>query len=795
MSTLIAATRPARRDVQRHPGRILAAVLLITIPVWFLAFVLVTSTSGDVPYQESSPSDQVSWAGEGSPPDLEPLLPEGYTAQMYSQGTLTLDDGYVEAAESSRVSGDDILLSRNDRDSLHAEPGATLPSEVGAFTYAGLTPSYNALVAPGRLEGLDNATSWWIVSGPDGQRVDLTREQAERLEDAGFAYFGGWSDWGPISGPDVYEILAAISGLLSLLSGAVVLLTLLSPAFTTSVSRQTRTFALMASQGASPRQLFASVLTYGFAAGLVGSTLGIAGGVLTAWIYWSRSYPGWPLVVEWWYLPLLWLAGVAASTVAAWLPAFIVSRTSIVQGLQGATNDRMMSWRRWMLIGPILLCVAAVACAASFTLPLDRWDVYGLLLSIAQLSGFLGVVLTAPAAVYLLSRFSGPLPLRLALRDLRRQSLRSVPAVAAIALIASVATFAVTMGEADRRATTHSQAESYVDNVVTVRTVDPYLDDPESYLDPETTKNRVEDILGPVSWSPVEGVPQDQDNYWYLYSPEIDDAASCHSNRCTTFGPSPTDFEGGFNAAAIIASPDILRAMHVDPAVADTEQVLASSRIQEGPGDFEIISSSGKEEEVLAGPVTLPIAPVLPGPQQSLLPTRSAVERLEVPTTQVGLIGTAEHSITAEQADELSRLTPEGAVQTLRAPGSDSRTPELVVYPAAAMLLIAVLVLALSRGPARRQKTLLDAVGAPPRLSSQYFALFGASFTFIGGLLGLAAGHVAGFILTEPDTRAFFLPSWEMAVALLIVVPVLSAVAGFLLSPRGSAGDSGPDRA
>src|SRR5690606_35822679 len=79
------------------------------------------------------------------------------------------------------------------------------------------------------------------------------------------------------------------------------LLMLISPVFTISVSRQTRTFALLASQGATPRHVRWAVLMYGLFAGLVGATLGVGIATVGAAAWWSATYPAWPVVVDWFW--------------------------------------------------------------------------------------------------------------------------------------------------------------------------------------------------------------------------------------------------------------------------------------------------------------------------------------------------------------------------------------------------------------------------------------------------------------------------------------------------------------
>lgn len=91
MSSLSAASRPTRRDVLRHPWRILAAVVLITIPVWFLTAMQVSFSSSGVADREFQFPEQVVWEGEGAPPPVEDYLPEGYSVTAHVEGSLQVN--------------------------------------------------------------------------------------------------------------------------------------------------------------------------------------------------------------------------------------------------------------------------------------------------------------------------------------------------------------------------------------------------------------------------------------------------------------------------------------------------------------------------------------------------------------------------------------------------------------------------------------------------------------------------------------------------------------------------------
>lgn len=103
MSALLSATRPTRRDIARHPWRILAAVLLIALPVFVGSWMSTTehSTSEAVMGSTIRTSAELSGGSceqsvdlsrhdcEGDPVPgtalalLEEHLPEGFEAELH----------------------------------------------------------------------------------------------------------------------------------------------------------------------------------------------------------------------------------------------------------------------------------------------------------------------------------------------------------------------------------------------------------------------------------------------------------------------------------------------------------------------------------------------------------------------------------------------------------------------------------------------------------------------------------------------------------------------------------------
>lgn len=165
--------------------------------------------------------------------------------------------------------------------------------------------------------------------------------------------------------------------------GAVVVvacIALVGNAFSISVAQRTRQFALLASIGATPRQLRSCVLVEALVVGVAGVALGLAAGVAGSAAALAFVAPhvenllgavtaldGTPVTLtlrlDWLPLVVAGVATLAAVLVAAWLPAHRAAKTDIVCELRGANGARPVRighdeqgqpWARTGLAGHLL---------------------------------------------------------------------------------------------------------------------------------------------------------------------------------------------------------------------------------------------------------------------------------------------------------------------------------------------------------------------------------------------------------------------------------------------------------
>jgi len=813
MSALLAATRPTRRDILRHPWRLLAAVLLIAVPVIALTAMTTWQTSTDSALRWSDPTTTATYGGtsciqsisglsyecegdalQAPAPQRELLdaaLPHGFHAELRPTfyRPVTAADGRqadaqilqlpVSAVPPSLDPGTgslptvgEIMLTHQVADQLRVGEGDTVTVDSADLRVSGVLPGYQSLVI----------------------------EPTFTVDDADQEYLG--ADWG---GWLFFLVIASY-----LLVLGVLLLLLISPVFTIATSRQSRIFALMSSQGASPAHIRLAVLAYGLGAGLVGATLGLVpgGGGATAW--WAVTNPGWPVAVPWGWAGLTWLCAVVGSVAASFLPAWVASRASISAGVQGAAPDRMMRWRPWMAVGPVALALTLAVVS------LLRLDVLAAPVALVMV---LTLTASTPALIIGLGRLgrSAPLPFRLATRDAARQSLRSVPALAAIMGVLFVAVAVLAAIDADRDRRDHLTATVYARDVVTVGP-SASAGDPVRKEDLAPSIAGVRAMIGPTTEIDLFGIAQPQDTTawrsvtvgpgWQCpASDEVDldnptVAAECLSSQRHDWvsAPSPAALSG-----VIIAGPEILELFDLGEATraaaADAlagEAVLSSSAappsITAG-GEAEVWISDGELE---GRPVTMRVHPILPELFPLHVLSRPAAARLGIEPDYLGTALLPDEPVSPATRHTVTEMVTDASLGlhvgfSRQAPASPRWVPGIL---ALGVIVVVTLILALSTQTTRRYFALIDAVGSSPSLPSRTTAMFAGLLAFVGAGVGTLTAYlftwatasrtttdVNGRVL-ETGAVGFLHVDWWLVLLLLVGTPVVAATVGSLFHRR-----------
>lgn len=810
MSALLSATRPTRRDIARHPWRILAAVLLIALPVFAGSWMITTehSTSEAVMGSTIRTSAELSGGSceqsvdlsrhdcEGDPVPgtalalLEEHLPGGFEAELHytTWGSASTEHRRTSLSIRQHATGTlpppgHIYLPASAAEALRVGVGDTVtftpdgPDAVPVgLTVAGTLPGFDALVSEPTLlapadspESVDvTYRSMWVITGPG----EFTWDDVLALNAVGFTVRAEDVidnppplDRVPEQFRTVHYPSTGSSDMMTLflmcvaaLVVGVLFLLVISPVFTIATTRMSRIFALMSSQGATPGHIRLAVLAYGLVAGVLGASAGAALGVGAATVSWMLTYPGWPLSVPWGYVALLWLLAVIASTAAALLPAWVAARASISAGVQGAAPDRLLRWRPWMAVGPVGLMLLAVVTGVMW-LTVD----HGVISYYGPLPALAFVVLlaaSAPALVWAMGRMGRSVPLawRLALRDAGRQSLRSVPALAAIMAV-------VAMSVAFHAGSQAARERSY-DLYKSVYESQSILITPERQGEYSARERDVEDVVshilsvtGPAERTTLRGVRPD----WHGESfYEINYGEFCRtqpaSEQCALWErhdrvSGPLEWASG---SFLEASPEMLDLLRIDAPVDLTAPAILVPRdtvVEELSLQDKVYHPDSDTYELL-DEVTLPVLPVLPELMSATIITPAGLAKIGAPVNYVGTVLTPAEEVTFDMRRDIAAWVQEETVGTTVNILPLNNRPDW--WPAAfagilglGVVVVITLVLALSWQGARRQFALLDAVGAAPSLPSQVSGASAALLALAGSLTGVVFGYLAAWLMSS----------------------------------------------
>ena len=323
-----------------------------------------------------------------------------------------------------------------------------------------------ALIVPSPPDGsaATGITSWFVPGGDP-----VTWSDVRRLNDYGLRVTSRQVLLDP---PSISELPAEIQGETSVgadqvsvivgLGAAMLLIVtalLVGPAFAVSATRQRRTLALAASNGASTavlrRTVLAQALVLGGTSALVGTVLGaLATPVVMTLARGDGDFsPTPPLDVRWGLLAGIALCALGSTLVAALAPARRLGRLDIV----GVMRGQSISPRPSVLVlvaGVVLTLVGAAAVLGSTgvaglpnvtsLLGIQDSGEYGVTIGAVVL--ILGTLLLVPVILAGVGLLGGHLPttLRMAARDLARHRSRSAPSVAAVLAAVAGLTFGLT---------------------------------------------------------------------------------------------------------------------------------------------------------------------------------------------------------------------------------------------------------------------------------------------------------------------------------------------------------------
>lgn len=744
------------------------------------------------------------------------VTPYGIDQGLPSSGSMTVDQ-----------SGTDVPL--------------TVVGIANAFTSGGGYAYQPGLVVGTPWEGLTFDTSSWVITGVDA----VPWSQVRDLNTYGLTVLSKEAILTPPPAdqlaPEIGQQQFSSSSELAVLTavGSVMLLTitvlLVAPAFAVSASRQRRTLALAASNGAETRQLRRSVLAQALVLGVLSTVVTAAvtvAGFAAFMAIWTRQRP-WSSFfgLDAPVLPLLLIVtfAILSTVIAALLPALRLGRLDIVGVMRGQTVSPPLN--RWLpIVGVVFAVIGAAGIVWSVSTAQREIPVVasGLLLVI-------GPIMTVPAILVLAGRLSAHLPVtpRMATRDAARHRSRATPTVAAIMGGAAALTiFAIaTSSDAEQ------QRRDYTAQLpMGLGTYSEYTNDGSA---PEDVVGQAQSALQRAGVTGVDAVPFSRivDPAGYYYQPsgeetsprfvaavpegctdsaavqeeqQITDTGEPVASRCAVLGSFAYNSSLGQISALPMAA--IREMMGLDDAQL---AVLADG------GVVSMVPQLGTSAEFITGTVG-EVSEQTGEPALDEVSSRTTLTVAQLPATRanIGRLGGGVGAlVSTETATTLGwpTLTDsallhadsgpltkdiEQAVQETSDDMSSVYVEQGFQYPLAlimgilfggfALLLIIVTLISTSLALAEQQSDMgtFAAVGATKGTRRSLAAAQSAVVATIGGVLGVAVGFFPGVALTYPltsqnwdpitgimgDADPILVIPWLPIVAVVIGVPLIAAL-------------------
>lgn len=848
------ALRIAARDVRRAKGRSALVVLLVMLPVLAVSFLATTIQTSQLDRLEQAQRDVGTaqaivdfvggtvaqtpdagqWMSESEaddPGEVDPaqvredvaeVLGADAVALQTESVTAPIDDRRVELMaigvdltdplgagqfdlregrlprDGSEVVGNDAVLdagwSLGDTIAVDAAEPVTL---VGVGRHPSLRSIPVLVGAPGSM--VDASPQIFLVGGGDA----VAWEHVTALNAKGYVVTAPSviADPPPASevspefasgdGSGTAVVVAALVATMALLE--VVLLA--GPAFAVTARQQSRTLALLAASGATPRQGRAVVLAVAVVLGLLATAVGVVAGVGLAAATMPLLQllsPQWfgAVQVPWVALAVVAVCGLVSALLAAAVPAWLASRQDVVAVLAGRRGDPVPS-RRSPVLGVVLFGVGMAGSA--YGAVAANPDAAAVAMAGSAVIAVLGMVLVVPVVVALVSRLARRLPLvaRYAARDAARHRTRTVPAVAAVAAtVAGVVALGIANASDEKENRETYSASLAMDH----GRVSWWPEGETSRQEAERGWERLAEAAATVvpaeTITPVRGLPDTVPSGGYV------------NWRVAVDGDEQllTSSSGFWGATVVVADTVDGLALGAE-ALASAEVALAAGRVvvfadEDRPGDEVVLTQeqwdvddeleSSKEYRMPAEVVAVDGE----SPLQAVVPSALAQQRGLDPST-VGLL--IDGPVSRDDATELGEAV--AAVEQW----ADSYVERGYERPASATIILLVLAgvggvlvlggtitaTALAISDARPDLATLAAVGGSPRtrrgVAGAYALVIGVTGALLGVLVGAVPGVAVARTLTVADYGAgphgpFLDVPWLMIGGVVVLVPLLAAV-------------------
>ena len=847
------AARLARREVRRRPGRTALVMTLIAVPVAAMTFAGVAARTIAEPPEESFArefgradvvvqGDRVDAAQvlDALPGVLAPTATlfewrESYEIFVPSDVEMESVSGQLQAvdlADPMVASTIDVVAGR-----VATAPGEALVSEHLAQRWDLVPGDMLVLDGPALRVGVVGVAVFRrdihldvvalsadapIRSLPGGRWVlaDLARPlglgelqaMEQRLQLQGSyprAATGGREvgatelAWGWVGGALALAVLGIV----------------VTAAFATSARRQLVTLGQLAANGAGPKLLRRTLALQGMWSGLLGSALGMAGGVgavvaLRGTIVRANRWDPGPYVVAWTDLAIIAVTGVVAATIAAFVPARHAARIPVLAALAGRrpsahVHRRLVPIGLAAFAGGVLMLGAVAAQVRDST---TQGDLLALGAIIGGLAVLAGVCCASPLVAAAFGRLADHVrgAGRLAARGLARASTRTASVVAGIAAVGAAA-LAVAMVAETVDAGDGGDARALPSDVLLVNLAQPQRLGADFGELVETTQ--IEDLPRP-EFSPLDVAARTTIERAF---PDAD----IRPLLAAVYDPAPYDMREAppgwpyvDNAGLVGVADDTLLELL---GLSDRDRAALSARgaIYIPPGG-ELFRYDGRpfppaaEVDLPAqeGPITVPFAVVQDRPATTagsggLLVTPETAARLGLDVVEYRLavnrgdaIDDGDRRRIADLEARLNLDADERGYVSIWTDQRQSLTPRTVgalVVLGVGLLALGVVGVALwlTAAESRGERRLLKALGASPQTARATTAVEAWLLVTAGMVLAAPTGLIPTAVVQQLseqpwDDRSLHVP-WAALGGLVVVLPLVAAGAAWALTAVGDA--------
>jgi putative ABC transport system permease protein len=592
--------------------------------------------------------------------------------------------------------------------------------------------------------------------------------------------------------PETIILLVAVLGML--------LVALISVGgFTVLAQRRLRSLGMLASIGATEKQVRVVVRTNGAVVGVVGTLLGALVGLVVWLIYrptleTSAHHVIGSFALPWVVIgPAMGLA-VVATYLSARRPARAIAKVPVVAALSGRPLPPRQV-RRSALPGVLFLVAAFVllgyASAKNSASPRVPFLVGGVVALIP------GVILLAPFFLSLVGRLGGRAPIgtRLALRDLARYRARSGSALSAVS-IGVLITVIIAVAAAAR----YGQVLDYAG---------PNLASDQAlvYAPPGGGSQ----LCSPTGCSTAPTPPSIalQDKLVHKIAEALG-ASSVLALEQTNANLQHAAAGRNWDGPIYVATPQLLKTFGIKPSTINPNaDVLTMRPGLSGISKMQLTWSGGKggpSNNNNSNPYTCPRSSCLWNPviqEIGALPsgtsapntvfTEHAIHTLGLQTSLASWLITTVHPPTAAQIRNARLLASTVSGMSLETRNSLPSGMEVIDLATLFGIVLSLAILAMSVGLIRSETAselrTLTATGASSTTRRTITAATAGSLGFLGALLGTAAGYVGmiGFIRSNSLNGGISalgnVPTANL-LELLIAMPIVAALAGWLLAGR-----------